>query len=258
MDQIKVHSRRMQKSIDGNRNLFVGYITAGYPDKEHFFHIIRECCRRGLPVLEIGFPSKDPYEDGAVIKKAHETVGTGLCHAMDFWRRLRAEVLVPIWLMGYREDLIDTEIYRDLAEEGLFDALVIPNMGVEDRIRLKSEMNGYGLDVVGFISSDDSFNEITKTIQEFPMIYQRLYSGPTGMRTSGNDYERLLDYGKMFHSNTIFAGFGISSGDRVRELIQNGFYGAIIGTEIMRKLNKSQEELYGFIDELSGIMDQAR
>ena len=78
----------MQKSIDDNRNLFVGYITAGYPDEEHFFHIIHECCRRGLPVLEIGFPSKDPYEDGAVIKKAHETVGTGLCHAMDFWRRL--------------------------------------------------------------------------------------------------------------------------------------------------------------------------
>ena len=60
MDQIKVHSRRMQKSIDGNRNLFVGYITAGYPDEERFFHIIHECCRRGLPVLEIGFPSKDP------------------------------------------------------------------------------------------------------------------------------------------------------------------------------------------------------
>ena len=36
MDQIKVHSRRMQKSIDGNRNLFVGYITAGYPDEERF------------------------------------------------------------------------------------------------------------------------------------------------------------------------------------------------------------------------------
>ena len=49
-------------------------------------------------------------------------------------------------------------------------------MGVEDRIRLKAEISGYGLDVVGFISSDDSFNEITKTIQEFPMIYQRLYS----------------------------------------------------------------------------------
>ena len=64
----------MQKSIDDNRNLFVGYITAGYPDEEHFFHIIHECCRRGLPVLEIGFPSKDPYEDGEVIKKAHETV----------------------------------------------------------------------------------------------------------------------------------------------------------------------------------------
>ena len=53
MDQIKVHSRRMQKSIDDNRNLFVGYITAGYPDEEHFFHIIHECCRRGLAVLEI-------------------------------------------------------------------------------------------------------------------------------------------------------------------------------------------------------------
>ena len=38
--------------------------------------------------------------------------------------------------MGYREDLIDTEITGTWQKEGLFDALVIPNMGVEDRIRL--------------------------------------------------------------------------------------------------------------------------
>ena len=102
MDQIKVHSRRMQKSIDGNRNLFVGYITAGYPDEERFFHIIHECCRRGLPVLEIGFPSKDPYEDGEVIKKAHETVGQGFVMPWTFGGALGLRFRFPygLWDTG--------------------------------------------------------------------------------------------------------------------------------------------------------------
>ena len=40
-----------------------------------FFILSMSAAAGGLPVLEIGFPSKDPYEDGEVIKKAHETVG---------------------------------------------------------------------------------------------------------------------------------------------------------------------------------------
>lgn len=254
MDDLSLHNERMQRYIDGNTHLFVGYLTAGYPEQETFFECLRECCKRGLPVLEIGFPSANPYQDGEVIQNAHAKVGTSLCRDMDFWRRLRAETEVPIWLMGYREDLVDTGFCRKLAAEGLFDVLVIPNMDVEDRIQLKLEMTGYHVDVIGFVSTDDSFGTIVKNFQEFKLIYQRLYTGPTGVMTNNEDYEELLDYSKMLHRNIIFAGFGISSGERVRELIEKGFYGAVIGTEIMKKLNRSAGELYEFVEELSGIM----
>lgn len=49
----------------------------------------------------------------------------------------------------------------------------------------------------------------------------------------------------------MFAGFGISSGMRVAELLENGFFGAVIGTSIMKSLDRSEEELYRFVQELS-------
>lgn len=257
MDKLDLNNRRMENCLRENRHMYVGYLTAGYPDQEAFFQIVRECCRRGLSVLEVGFPSDNPYEDGEVIRDAHKQVGTGFCHDMEFWSRLRREIEIPIWLMGYREDLVDTGFCRELAAAGVFDVLVVPNMEVGERTLLKEEMKQYGIDVMGFVSTDDSFGEISKTFQEFPLIYQRLYSGPTGVKTNSSDYEELLDYSKMLHKNIIFAGFGISSGERVRELIEKGFYGAVIGTEIMGKLNRSQEELYEFVKALSGIVKGA-
>lgn len=64
----------------------------------------------------------------------------------------------------------------------------------------------------------------------------------------------------MFHSNTILQVFGDQLRRPGQELIQNGFYGAIIGTEIMRKTEQipRRKNFYGFIDELAGIMEQAR
>ena len=111
-------------------------------------------------------------------------------------------------------------------------------MEIDGRLKLKEEMREFHIDMMGFVSTEDSFLVISKNFQEFPLIYQRLYCGPTGVKTNNKDYDELLYYSKMLHRNTIFAGFGISSGERVRELIDKGFYGAVIGTEIMRKLNR--------------------
>ena len=54
----------------------------------------------------------------------------------------------------------------------------------------------------------------------------------------------------MSHQNLIFGGFGITSGDRARELLERGFDGVIVGTDMMRRLNNSREERYEFVEEL--------
>ncbi|MCI8599903.1 MAG: hypothetical protein HFJ10_15925 [Lachnospiraceae bacterium] len=246
----RIYSERMKKCVEGKCHTVIGYLTAGYPNEEAFFEVIKECCKRGLSILEIGFPSANPSEDGEVIRRAHRQVGTQLCKNMDFWRRLRSEVSVPIWLMGYEKDLIQTGIYRKMAEEGLYDVLVLSDAETKERMELKSELMNYSVDVAGFVSNDDSFHEVVECRKEFGIIYQRLYTGPTGEKNNSRDYGELLDYSQMSHQNLIFGGFGITSGDRARELLERGFDGVIVGTEMMRRLNNSREELYEFVEEL--------
>lgn len=252
----RIYSERMKACVEHNPHVLVGYFTAGYPDSEAFFEILRECCKRGLSILEAGFPSRDPYEDGEVIRKAHRQVGTALCRDMEFWRRLRREISIPIWLMGYRKDLVRTGIYREMAKEGLYDVLVVSDVSTPERVVLKKELKPYGVDVAGFISNDDSFHEVADNRNEFGVIYQRLYTGPTGEENNSTDYGELLDYGQRSHQNLIFGGFGITSGDRARELLEGGFDGVIVGTEMMRRLNRSKEELYQFVEELSEILKE--
>lgn len=249
----RVYNERMKECVKCNDHTVVGYLTAGYPNEKDFFEVIKECCKRGLAILEIGFPSENPFEDGEVIQRAHRQVGTQLCKNMDFWRKLRREVSVPIWLMGYEKDLIQTGIYRKMAEEGLYDVLVLSDAGIEKRIELKSELKGYGIDVAGFSSNDDSFHEVVENRKEFGIIYQKLYTGPTGEKNNSRDYGELLDYSQMSHQNLIFGGFGITSGDRARELLERGFDGVIVGTEMMRRLNNSKEALYQFVEELVNV-----
>lgn len=252
----RIYSERMKECVKCNPHTLVGYITAGYPDVEAFFEILRECCKRGLSILEVGFPSEDPYEDGEVIQKAHRQVGTGLCRDTEFWKRLRQEIPIPIWLMGYQKDLVQTGIYREMAREGLYDVLVISDMATSERIKLKKELQQYGVDVAGFISNDDSFHEVADNRKEFGVIYQRLYTGPTGEKNNSTDYGELLDYSQKSHQNLIFGGFGITSKDRARELLEGGFDGVIVGTEMMRRLNRSREDLYQFVEELSGVLKE--
>lgn len=250
----KIYSEKMKECLEKNSHVFVGYITAGYPDEDTFMEVTKETCKRGLSILEVGFPSENPYVDGEVIKQAHKIVGTDLCHDMDFWRRLRQEVDVPIWLMGYCGDLVDSGIYMEMAKEHLYDALVIPDTDNNTRIRLKNELKDMGIDVIGLISNTDRFSDIQSTMKEFALIYQKLYSGPTGTANDSEDYLELLDYGKMYHKNIMFGGFGVSSAERVKELLTNGFFGTIIGTELMRKLNNSPKSLYEFVEELSVVL----
>lgn len=257
MEKKKLYSARMQKYTEKYSNLFAGYLTAGYPDVESFNSVVKRCSEEGMQILEVGFPSRNPYDDGEVIQKAHSKVDIDLCTKISFWKNLRKELDIPIWVMGYREDLIETGFYKELARDRLVDVLVIPRMDFQERLKLRDELKLMNVDVMGFVDTASSFGEITRTLQEFTLIYQKLYSGPTGVKNESDDYKDLLSYEKVLHNNIVFAGFGISTPERVEELLKKGFDGAIIGTELLKKLNQSPEDMYAFIRKVSKVVEEA-
>jgi len=233
-----------------NEDVLVGYFLAGYPNTKIFFELIEKLESTSLDILEIGFPSKNPYADGEVIQNAHHSVNIEKCQNIDFWRAIRRKTTKPIWLMAYREDFIDNEKYKTFAREGLYDALVIPDCTNEEHLRLQVELKEWNIDVLRFIKPNLTLEEMKSHLQESGIIYAQLYDGPTGVKGVVLNYGVMLKLALQYDGVKIFAGFGINDKERVSELYREGFHGVIVGTAILKKLKLSIEDAVSFVNNL--------
>lgn len=251
-----VSERNINITKDGKK-LLVGYLLAGYPGRESFLKLLINCEAAGMDIFEIGFPSADPSSDGEVIQRAHQMVDELVSGDVDYWYEIRSAVSKPIWIMAYKNDLIDTGFYKILAGKGLIDALVIPDISFRERQELSEELSLYGVDVVGFVNPDMQEEELEECFSNTALVYQQLYSGPTGMSVISDDYTVILDKARKYENTKVFAGFGISTPQRVNQLLSGGFDGAIVGTAMIKRLNASEEELVAFVKELTASVKKA-
>ncbi len=227
--------------------VFVGYITAGYPDRKRSIDIIRRSCEAGLDILEAGFPAKDPSCDGAVIREAQSHVDRRIALDLDYWRALRKSTRVPIWLMGYKDDLLEDDIYLKLAQERLYNALVVPDFTREEFDAAHEKLRRYGVETVGFINPNQTEEEVASVAQKCNLIYHQLYCGVTGQAHNDSSYLTLMKLARSHGKGKLFAGFGISTPQRAAELARSGYDGVIIGSAIMKQLLESEEKAYAFI-----------
>lgn len=255
MAKTKCFNKKNEEYFEEHPHSFVGYFTAGYPDTAQFFRCIREAEQCGMGIFEIGFPSDDPYADGEIIRKSHAVIDHQIRRDMDFWKKLRETVNNPIWVMGYKKEVIDTGIYRELAAAGVIDAIVIPDLGLEERLQIRNELEAYGVDTLGFVGDRMEWENNYVTCSTFPIIYQQLYAGPTGCVNNTDTYKRLFHDARERSDSRLLAGFGIGTAERAVKLLKDGFDGVIIGTAIMKKMNVSFEELMAFLREMEQAIE---
>lgn len=246
---IKIYSEKNRMVLE-NEDTLVGYFLAGYPNTRTFLELVEELESTSLEILEIGFPSKNPYADGKVIQDAHHTVKVEECQDINFWRILRSKTAKPIWLMAYREDFISNGKYKAFALEGLYDGLVIPDCTNEEQLQLQKELREWNIDVLRFIKPTLTLEEMKSHLQEPGLIYAQLYDGPTGVKDIVLNYGEMLKLALDYDDVRLFAGFGINDKERVNELYGEGFHGVIVGTAILKKLQLSVEEAISFINSL--------
>lgn len=245
----KIYSEKNRKVLE-NKDVLVGYFLAGYPNTGTFFDLIEKLQSTSLEILEIGFPSKNPYADGKVIQEAHYAVNVQEWQDINFWRELRRKINKPIWIMAYREDFISNGKYKTFAKEGLYDGLVIPDCTNEEQLLLQSELKEWNIDVLRFIKPTLTLEEMQSRLQEPGMIYAQLYDGPTGVKDVVFNYGEMLKLALEYDGVRLFAGFGINDKERVSELYSEGFHGVIVGTAILKKLQLSVEDVIKFINNL--------
>lgn len=239
-----------------NEGLLAGYFVIGDPNISEFLEIIKDSVSAGIDVLEIGVPSKNPLFDGDIIKRGHERVfqrGINTAYPdIACWRRMRDIVEVPVWAMGYCNELVKTGFYKELAVNQLIDGLLIPDCPAEETKKIAAEMGEYGIDIIRFVNSSMSDLEIKNAVDAGAFIYAQLYNGSTGNALAEFDNPRdLLKRIRNCSDSVVLAGFGVRTAKTVRELMDEGFDGVVVGSALMARLERSEKDsLYRLISDM--------
>ena len=137
-----------------NRAAFVPFITAGDPDQEISYEILRNLPNAGADVIELGVPFSDPMADGPAIQaSSSRALGAGMSvgGTLKLVTKFRAQNKeTPIVLMGYFNPIHAYGVRRFVsdAESAGVDGLITVDLGPEEDEELRDAANAAGIDIV--------------------------------------------------------------------------------------------------------------
>ena len=231
----------------GDRKLLSLYFCAGDPTLEGTADVIRAMERRGIAMVEVGFPFSDPLADGPVIQTAAtNAIRNGMTISKLFaqLQEIKDEVSIPLVLMGYLNVVLQYGVeafFRSCADSGV-SGVIIPDLPFKDYMEeVKPMAQKYGIHVIMLITpetEEDRVRFIDDNTDGF--IYMVSSASITGAQKHFDErkqeYFRLIDAMNLRHPRMI--GFGISN-KQTLEAAQRNAAGAIIGSKFVTLLAQS-------------------
>ncbi|PWR19252.1 tryptophan synthase subunit alpha [Zavarzinia aquatilis] len=137
MTVARIDARFAALKAEGRPGLVV-FVTAGDPDLETSFEVIRALPAAGADVIEIGMPFTDPMADGPAIQAAGLRAlanGQTLAKTLGLVRRFReTDQATPLVLMGYYNPIYSYGVPRFLtdAKAAGIDGLIVVDLPTEE------------------------------------------------------------------------------------------------------------------------------
>jgi len=241
----------IERIFKNNNKCVTLYLTLGYPNKDEFFKHVDILVEEGMDILEIGIPVENPSLDGKTIADTHAKViqnGFNESILIEYLSELRKKYpRLPIAIMSYKKG-IDT--YNLLDKNDLYDVILCPDQFVT------SENNN--AELIQIYNEEMSDEMITERIQNNKgFAYVMSGAGTTGGKGDLSDaYIATMKRIRNIIDIPIQVGFGIYNPDQVKTVLQNGADGVIIGSEIIRVINKnSEDELRKYVRSITEARD---
>ena len=231
----------------GDKKLLSLYFCAGDPTLEGTADVIRAMERRGIAMVEVGFPFSDPLADGPVIQTAAtRAIRNGMTISKLFaqLKEIKDEVSIPLVLMGYLNVVMQYGVeafFRSCADSGV-SGVIIPDLPFRDYMEdVRPIAQKYGIHVIMLITPETE-EERVRFIDDNTdgFIYMVSSASITGAQQSFDErkqeYFRRIDAMDLKHPRMI--GFGISN-KQTLEAAQANAAGAIIGSKFVTLLEQS-------------------
>lgn len=223
-----------------NRAALVGYLPAGFPDKQASIAAIEAMVEGGVDLVEVGLPYSDPVMDGPVIQAAVVRAldaGTRVTDVFDVVRASAAVAPTVVMTSWNPVERYGVERFSaDLAGAG-GSGLITPDITPDEASAWMDASKEHGLDRIFLVapSSTDARIEMTATASS-GFLYATAVMGVTGAREATSTAAPVLvERVRRVTDLAVGVGLGISNGAQAREVA--AFADAVIvGSALVRAL----------------------
>ena len=211
-------AKRFEDLKAAGRAGLVTFVTAGDPDLETSFEIMRGLPRAGADLIELGMPFSDPMADGPAIQAGSQRAldnGANMGRTLEMVQRFRLDDdETPIILMGYFNPvyIYGLEKFVQDAKEAGVDGFIIVDLPPEE-IEMRGPVSEAGLDFIYLTApttDDERLPVVAKEASGF--IYYVSVTGVTGSKSAETaDIEAAMARLRRHTDLPIAVGFGIKT-----------------------------------------------
>ncbi len=223
------------------RAALVGYLPAGYPDRDGARQAVTALAQAGADIIEVGVPYTDPLMDGPVIQDAADAAlrsGFRFADLFGCVEAARAAGAVPV-VMSYWNPVLrygPARFAADLAAAG-GSGMITPDLIPEEAASWTDAALDQGVDPIFLVapsSTDARLASTTAACRGF--VYVASTMGVTGARASvGSGAKVLVERTRQVTDLPICVGLGVSTAKQASEVA--GFAdGVIVGSALVAAL----------------------
>jgi tryptophan synthase alpha chain len=222
---------------------FVPYLAAGDPNYEASLSYVEALERGGADVIELGLPFSEPIAEGPTIQSAIvRSLEAGMTPTRFFEFVEDLDVDVPLVCMTYYNLIYQfgegTErgpeaFVRRAADAGI-DGFVVPDLPAEEAEPLREACDAHDCELVFIVAPTTKGERLARIMSQVSgYVYVQARLGTTGARTDLSDrtdesLERIAEW-----DVPKAVGFGISSGEHAKRVIEAGADGVIVGSALV-------------------------
>src|SRR5215475_255079 len=229
----------------------VTYVTAGDPNPELSYQILKGLPAAGADLIELGMPFTDPMADGPSIQLGGQRAlkaGITVDATFDMVRRYRKEAAdndTQILLMGYYNLVYQRGAERfckEAANAGV-DGFILVDLPPEEADELKPHAQAHGLDTV-LLTAPTTDNKRLPAVLKYSagFVYFVSVLGITGTKSATEEavrthVERIKRHTKL----PVGVGFGIRTPEQAAAVARHAD-AAVVGTAIVERVKAGLDE----------------
>ncbi|WP_370619291.1 tryptophan synthase subunit alpha [Mumia sp. Pv 4-285] len=223
------------------RPALVGYLPAGFPDKQTAIDAMVAMVEGGVDIVEIGLPYSDPVMDGPTIQRAAEAALRAGMRVADVFDTVEAVAATgaPTLVMTYWNPVerVGVEAFASRLAAAGGAGLITPDLIPDEAAEWIESSTTHGLDRVFLVAPSSTDARLAMTAQASSgFLYATSVMGVTGTRTATSTAApTLVERVKKVSDIPVGVGLGVSNGDQAAEV--GAFADAVIvGSALVARL----------------------